>query len=337
MTYAGARGETAAQMAKTLHFTLPPERLHPAFGGLTQWLTSDGQKGPNEVNIANALWAQQGIPFVHDFLDVTRKSHRAGLHEVDFAREPNQARDTINRWIEQETRDKIKDLLQPGDVSGTTRLVLSNAIYFRGDWESPFDLRATHDADFETTLRSKVKVRMMRHSPGFFRHVQTQKWEVLELPYAGGRLAMVVMLPRKRCSLYELEGQLTYVEVQHLLTNLVQGDVEVLLPKFHFASRSELGPVLCNLGMPLAFGAADFSGMTPRALQIGNVIHASSVELTEVGTVAAAATVVMMTVGSASPQPLRFQVDHPCLFLIRDTQAGALLFLGRCANPTIGH
>ncbi len=332
MTYAGAQGETAAQMAKTLHFTLPPDRLHPAFGGTTQWLGGGEKPSQYELSIANALWAQQGLKVIPEFLDVTGKSYGAGLRQVDFGSNPDAARQTINRWVEEQTRDKIKDLLQPGDIDRDTRFVLSNAIFFRGTWKHRFPESWTHDGDFEIAPGDRVKVPMMSQSHVSFRQSITEIWHVLELPYAGDWLAMVVMVPLKRCGLREAESRLSVAELEQALAGLHKGEASVSLPKFHFKSRFALKPSLAALGMPLAFSdAADFSGISPDArLRLKDVFHGGSIEVDEAGTVVAAATAVS---GAKSAAPRPFLADHPFLFLIRDVQAGNILFIGRITDP----
>jgi serpin B len=330
MTYAGARGETAEQMKKTLHFSLPSEKLHPAFGGVTDSLQTAGKKRRYELNIANALWAQQGLEFVPEFRDITGKSYSAGVREVNFG-DREAARGTINRWVEEQTRDKIKDLLQPNDITGNVRLVLTNAIYFKGEWKHQFKKERTFDGDFETAPGVKVKVPMMRHSEIKLRTCKTETWQLLELPYAGERLSMVVLLPNKRCGLREVESRLTTAELEQALAQLGEQKLDVYLPRFQFKSRFELRQPLIDLGMPVAFSdGADFSGITPGGgLRIKDVIHGGSVEVDEVGTVAAAATAVVMD-ESARPS---FRADHPFLFLIRDAKSGNVLFLGRVTDP----
>lgn len=332
MTYAGARGQTAEEMKNTLHFTLPPDRLHPAFGGTTRWLASVGGRKPNELGIANALWAQKGLGFVPEFLDLTGKSYGAGLRDVDFATDPGGSRQTINRWVEAQTRDRIKDLLKENDITSQVRSVLTNAIYFKGEWKHQFDKRQTYDGDFETVPGVKVKVPMMRRSELKVRASKAGPWRMLELPYAGDRLAMVVLLPMKRNGLREAESQLTPTELQQGLDRLAETEIGVHLPRFKFTSRFDLGHSLSEMGMPIAFtDAADFSGITPgRGLHIKDVIHGGSVEVDEVGTVAAAATHVVM---EKIAQPPEFRADQPFLFLIRDMKAGNILFLGRVTDP----
>jgi len=336
MTYAGARGETAEQMAKTLHFTLPQERLHPAFGGTTKWLTA-GRRKPYDLDIANALWVKRGLPLTPEFLSLTKRSYAAGLQEVNFG-DPQGAEQTINHWVAEHTHDKIKDLLR-GDVDRSTSLVLTNAIYFRGKWKQRFDKADTRDEDFELTPGVKVQVPTMRLSKAKVRSSYSHPdfW-LRELPYEGNRLALVILVPKKRCALREVEAQLTAASLTNELAKMREGEDEVILPRFKFDSRFYLGRELTELGMPLAFTeAADFSGITTQErLSIAKVIHQGLIEVDEEGTVAAAATAVAMREVSTTVPKVRFLPDHPFLFLIRDTQAGNILFLGRVTDPRSG-
>jgi serpin B len=330
MTYAGARGETAEQMKRTLHFTLPPERLHPAFGGVTDSLQTAGKKRPYELSIANALWAQQGMGFVPEFLEVTNKSYGAARREVDFGNS-EAARGTINRWVEEQTRDRIKDLLKPEDITPNVRLVLTNAIYFKGTWKHQFKKERTFEGDFETAPGVKVKAPIMRHSEIKLRTYEGETWQLLELPYEGDRLSMVVLLPKRRCGLRDVESRLTLAELEQGFAQLKETKLDVSLPRFTFASRFGLGQTLIDLGMPLAFSdGADFSGITPHGrLRIKSVIHGGNVEVDETGTIAAAATAVKAEL-SAQPS---FTANHPFLFFLRDAKSGQILFAGRVSDP----
>ncbi|MBN9119465.1 MAG: serpin family protein [Planctomycetes bacterium] len=329
MTYAGTRGETAEQMKRTLHFTLPPERLHLAFGGVTGSLHTAGKKRPYELCIANALWAQQGIGFVPEFLDVTNRCYGSARREVNFGA-PEAARGTINRWVEEQTRDRIKDLLKSQDITPNVRLILTNAIYFKGTWKHQFSKERTFEGNFETGLGVKVKVWMMRHTDIKLRTYAGEAWQLLELPYEGERLSMILLLPNERCGLQKVASRLTLTELENGLAQLQEQKLGVFLPRFKFESRAELGRTLSELGMPLAFSAGDFSGITPRGgLQMADVIHGGSVEVDELGTTAAAAT----TVKTTRSAPPNFQADHPFLFFLRDAKSGQILFVGRVSDP----
>jgi len=194
MTSAGARGQTAEQMAKVLYLPASGAAVHAAYGALQNDLNAAGAKGAFDLVVANRLWGQKGYEFLSDFLALVEKNYGAGLEQVDFARATEAARQTINAWIEKQTRDKIKDLLKPGILDAMTRLVLTNAIYFKGKWASEFDKKLTRDEDFFVTPEKKVAAPLMRQTK-HFGYFDGGEFQALELPYQGDRLAMVVLLP----------------------------------------------------------------------------------------------------------------------------------------------
>ena len=338
MTYAGARGRTADEMAATLKFPADwlaqADRIHVAFAHLNSDLNAEGK--PYELTVANALWGQKGYGFLKDFLGLTERHYGAGLHEVDFARNTEGARKTINAWVEKKTRDKIKDLIPMGGVQPLTRLVLTNAIYFNGTWMHPFEKKRTKDADFLVTAAEKVTVPMMYQSE-HFRHADCGTFQMLEMPYKGRELAMVVLLPKQKGGLAALEASLSAKMLAERIAALKHERVRVYLPRFTMTWRVLLAGVLKKMGMPLAFsaGKADFTAMNggKEPLWIDEVIHKAFVDVNEEGTEAAAATAVMMLGAAAPSEPVVFRADHPFLFLIRDTRSGAILFLGRVMNP----
>ncbi len=336
MTYGGARGETAEQMATTLHFALPPQRLHPAFGALIRHFNAGGAKRKYQLDTANALWAQKGYTFLPEFVRLTKDVYEAGLKEVDF-RQTEQARKTINAWVEKQTRDKIKDLFAPGVLTADTRLVLTNAIYFKGDWATPFLKGATRKEDFRLGGGGKVKAPMM-HAGKKLRYHGDKTLQAVALPYAGHQLEMVVLLPRGVDGLAELEKSLTSARLDEWLKGMSVHQVKLTLPRFELTSKFELNKELSDMGMPLAFSKqADFSGMSTRErLFIGKVVHKAFVDVNEKGTEAAAATgVTIQPTAAPRPEPpVEFRADHPFLFLIRDNRTGSVLFLGRVANPS---
>ena len=331
MTYAGARGETERQMADVLHFTLGQEQLHPAFAVLESSVKAAGDGLGCTIHVANSLWGQQGYGFLEEFLALNNKHYSAGFREVDFVRATEQARQTMNTWVAQQTQQIIKELLRKGDLDPADVLVLTNAIYFKGDWVSKFDLKQTQDAPFRISQTDQVIVPMMQQFRRFA-FAAADELDLLELPYAGDRLSMVLLLPKKVGGLAALEQSLSKENLDRWLGRLRQQPVRVSLPRFALGSRFDLTRTLAAMGMPDAFsGAADFSGMTGRRdLFIGLVIHEAKVEVNEEGTEAAAATAVKMKRGAP---PVSFTADHPFLFLIRDKQTGSILFMGRVANP----
>jgi len=336
MTYAGARGDTAAQMAKTLHFGLEPAQLHPAFGSLTKSLNAAGKLNEFELSTANALWIQKGEKLLQDFLDLSKSAYGAEPHLVDFAKATEEARQTINKWVEEQTRDKIKELIKPRILDESTVLVLTNAIYFKGRWAKEFTKGGTRAAPFTLADGEKVQAPMMTQK-GYFSYWQGDGMQVIELPYKGNVLSMVIILPAKADGLPALEKSLTGESLGKWIEALTNEEAILTIPKFKATSEFELGDALKKMGMPAAFSLppADFSGMTgKKELFIGAVIHKAFVDVNETGTEAAAATAVVMMRGAAPRPPKNvFRADHPFLFFIRDTRSGAVLFMGRVTNP----
>jgi serpin B len=291
-----------------------------------------------ELNVADALWAQKDENFLESYLKQVQSAYGAGFHTVDFKSSPDGVRSTINRWVEQQTRDKIKDLLPSGTVTARTRLVLTNAIYFKGTWVNTFDKKDTHTDAFHVSSSQSVQAPLM-HRSGEYRYFDGGTFQMLELPYKGQRLAMLVVLPRKTDGLAELEDSFTAEAVAQWIAKLSFAHKVILtLPRFTMTQRFELGGTLAGMGMPLAFSrGADFSGMTGRpGFFISAAIHKAFVDVNETGTEAAAATgVIMMGMAARQePPPIIFKADHPFLFMIRDTSSGSILFLGRVTDPT---
>ena len=338
MTYGGARGETAKQMAQTFHFDLPDNQLAPAFGALANSLNAVQSKGQVRLAIANSLWPQAGYPFRQDYLDLCEKYYGASIQPVDYAGNTEGARKTINTWVERKTMDKIVDLLKPGTLNQTTSLVLVNAIYFKGNWVHKFKPEATRDAPFHVSPETTATAPLM-HQTDDFGYAEFPDLQVLELPYLGNDVSMVVLLPRDADGLGKLEEQLTAPKLAAWTAALKSQKVQVFLPKFKATSQFSLGGTLAEMGMPDAFvyPKADFSGMDgTHNLYISDVIHKAYVDVDEQGTEAAAATGVLMRAGAIArpmaPIPV-FRADHPFLFLIRDNRTGSVLFLGRVTDP----
>jgi serpin B len=340
MTYAGARGETERQMADTLHFTLPQNRLHPAINALDLELAQRGQgaEGKDEegfrLNIVNAIWGQEDYEFLTEFLDTLAQNYGAGLRVLDFAGDPEAARVTINDWVSDQTEGRIENLIPPGALGGLTRLVLTNAIYFNAAWSEPFEPSMTEGGPFHLLDDSQVTVPMMRQTTSFG-YAEGDGYQAVELPYDGRELAMVVLLPEVG-GFEEFEESLDAERVDAIVSDLAYRQVSLAMPKFEFDSGFSLADTLVAMGMPVAFsGEADFSGMTgSRALFISDVIHKAFVSVDEAGTEAAAATAVIMAESAAPEQPVEVTVDSPFIFFIRDIETGAILFIGRVLDPS---
>jgi serpin B len=338
MAYAGARGATASEMAATFHFTLPPDKLHPAMGALLASLNAP--HAGYQLRVADALWAEKDYTFLDDFLKLTSTAYGANFYPLEFKSATEAARSFINQWVEQKTEDKIKDLLAPGSVNKDTRLVLTNAIYFKGDWQMKFNKARTADDDFHLSPGQNVKAPLM-HLTSELRYFNGKTFQALEIPYKNYELSMIVFLPNEVGGLPALEQALTAASLQQWLGQLMRGtEIIVTFPKFKMTQQFELGDTLAKMGMKQAFekDAADFSGMTgKRDLWISAAVHKAYVDVNEEGTEAAAATGITMTMNMAMAnqrQPTIFRADHPFLFLIRDNRSGAILFMGRVTDPT---
>jgi serpin B len=337
MTYAGAEGDTAAQMATVLHLDQPKTDVLPAFGALGKLLAAGDKNSTLQLRVANRLWGQQGFHFLPAFLEETQANFGAELGLLDF-KQSEAARKTINDWVARQTEDKIRDLIGPGVVDGETRLVLTNAIYFKARWSHEFSKPATADAPFHTSAAAEVAVPTM-HQTHRLRHAAMDELAVLELPYGQDKsLAMFILLPDKIDGLAALEKRLTDENLQKWLGRLQPKPVKVALPRFKITAEFSLGDTLAAMGMPLAFSAkADFSGMsTEQPLRISAVIHKAFVDVNEEGTEAAAATAVSMKAMALPPsreEPIEFRADHPFVFLIRERQTQSILFVGRLATP----
>lgn len=340
MTYAGARGETAQQMADTLHFVLSQDRLHSAFNSLDIELSRRGEdaKGKDDggfrLNIVNAIWGQKGYHFLTTFLDLLAENYGAGLRIQDFVGAPEESRITINNWVSDQTEGRIRDLIPQGVIDELTRLVLTNAIYFNAAWQYPFNEDLTSDGSFYPLDGGEVTVPMMRQTE-LLGYAKGDGYQAVELLYDGGELSMVILLPAPG-QFEAFEGALDAQQVDGIIDRLEQRQVALTMPKFEFESSFGLKEALAEMGMPVAFSeSADFSGMTGnRDLLIADVIHKAFVSVDEAGTEAAAATAVVMALTSVPDTPVEVTVDHPFVFLIRDIQTDTILFVGRIVNPS---
>ena len=349
MVHAGARNKTESQMAGVLHFPVSANRSTDssskslldrpqfalAFGKIIQDLNNRGQKEDYTLSVANALWGQKDYGFLQEFLELIESSYAGRLNEVDFVRAAETARQTINAWVEKKTDNKIKNLIAEGVLDSMTRLVLTNAIYFKGNWARQFKENRTKDAPFTLSDGRKIDVAMMNQKAKFG-YMETDTFQALKLPYVDEELSMVILLPKQFDALDEFEKTLTPENLTQWLTKIHKREVVVFVPKFKMTSQFSLASVLKSMGMKDAFSPkADFSGINgKRDLFISAVIHKAYVEVNEEGTEAAAATGVVMRLTSIGPAPIPvFRADHPFLFLIRDNLTGGILFIGRVANP----
>lgn len=329
MTYAGARDQTEAQMAEALHFDMPSSQLHPAFNALDQALTDQEQA---QLHITNALWGSQQS-YLEPFLDTLAENYGAGIRLVDFGAS-EQARQTINQWVGDETKDRIPELLPPGAIQGNTDLVLTNAVSFKAGWAQAFNTVNTQDEAFTLLDGQRVSIPMM---DGFFELPYTQVGGVkaIDLPYKGEAFSMLFLLPEANSFETTLES-LDSGTLNTILDAMARTSVQVSLPKFQFDSVVKMKNPLIALGMVDAFGDANFSGIDgSRELFIDDVYHQAFISVDEAGTEAAAGSAIEMSRKGFPVADMVFKADHPFIFLIRDTKSGAVLFLGHVLNPDL--
>jgi serpin B len=338
MTWAGARGETAAQMATALHFTLPGERLHPAEGALGLALPRRGAgaegagAGAFHLDVANALWGQKGSPLMASFVDTLSADYGAGVHVVDFAKAPEVSRGIINAWVAEQTGGKIQGLFPAGSVTPDMRLAVASAVYFDAAWATPFDPTLTTIAPFTRGDGASAPVATMSLDHRLH-YGAGDGYQAVELPYGAAELAMVILLPPQG-GLGAFEGSLTSARLAAILGGLGAREVALTLPRFTVTSSFALAPELAKLGMVDAFTPqADFSGINGTGgIRVDTVVHQAWASVSEAGTEAGAATGVGVGPTIALP-PVSVRVDHPFLFVIRDAGTGTVLFLGRVDDP----
>ncbi len=332
MTHAGARGDTADEMAKALSLTLPQERLHPAMGALARGLDTADRKAGHKLTIANALWTHKGYPFKPEYLALNKEHYGAPTHEADFVGDLEGARKAINAWVEKRTADKIKEILKPGVLREDTRLVLANAIHFKGEWKRKFDKKETKPDDFHLDAKTKVKVPLM-YQKGEFPFFWGDECRGAELAFRGDQVSMVVLIPDEVDGLPALEKALTPAKLAEWLKEAMPfPGLNVTLPRFKFTWGGRLNDPLAALGMKKAFdpASADFSGLEgSKGFCIGPAVHKAAIEVNEDGAEAAAATII----GGIGGLPPEIKGDRPFLFLIRDRRTGSILFMGRVADP----
>jgi serpin B len=346
MTQAGATGETAVQMREALRTSCSDARLHVAFAEIIQELNTTGG-GEYEMAVANSLWGQDGAPLRTEFLDLIARHYGGGMHLVDFRRDAEAARVSINSWVDDKTRQKIRELIPVGGLDAVSGLILVNAVYFKGMWVRPFDRVATRDAPFDVAGGRTVQVPLMR-KVDTIRYVRGADYQAVDLIYRGDGVSLFVLLPNRKDGLAALEKSLSVQMIHDCSRQMAARPVDVFLPRFTITwGPANLRDHLITLGMPLAFNPlkANFSvinGHEPpdvEALFLSAVWHKTFVEVHEEGTEAAAATAVgqpTMAARPPAPDPMPiFRADHPFLFAIRDRKSGAILFLGRVVDPTL--
>jgi serine protease inhibitor len=334
---AGARGTTLTGMEQALSFPLPQDRLHPAFNKLdlllatktTGTVHSDGSQSPR-LNIVNAVWGQQDFPILPAYLDTLAVNYGAGLRIVDFIHAPEDSRSTINSWVADQTNNRITDLIPQGSLKTDTRIILTNAIWFKADWASPFPAGRTANQPFFNRSGSASAVPFMHHTTTL-PYAQSNGCQAIDIPYVDGNLSMLVLMPDPG-TFNTFLSTLTPTKLDAVTGQLTNTFVDLSLPKFTFTTAADLNAILSSLGMIDAFdpAKADFSGIDGnRDLFVSSVVHQAFISVDEKGTEAAAATAILFGTTSVPPPPLILTIDHPFLFLVRDRQTGLVLFMGK--------
>jgi len=334
IVYEGARAETADEIRSVFHFPQNDTIRRQGFSGITTLMNRETQG--NVLRTANALWAEKTFPFRTDYIETAHRYYAAEVTNLDFINEPEHSRHTINAWVMDRTEDRIPELVPERAIKTDTRLVITNAVYFKGQWETSFKPENTREMDFRITPNSTVRVPMMvRGSEGVLsRTTYTQDIQVLALPYRpenGRNLSMIIIMPRED-DLSVVEDQLNAPMLSETMSQLKYREVNIQIPRFQIATEYRLKKPLENLGMPVAFTMdADFSGMDGMGvLYIDTIFHKAFVKVNEEGTEAAAATAIKVVLVSAKSV---FTVDHPFVFLIIEERSGNILFIGRIVNP----
>ena len=343
MTFMGARGDTAKQMSEALHWeAMTSDQLHDQQRHFLDALQESNDEG-NELLAANRLFVQKSFTVEQEFLEGTKRFYNAEMALTDYQKDPEGARKEINDWVENKTKENIKNLIPEGIIDSGTELTLVNAIYFKGIWQNEFDQRATRSKDFFVSKKKKVKVKMMKLKTNFkhIANVGELGCQLLELPYQGEDLSMLILLPQDKYGLTSVEDSLTHDKLQKAIAlTQVQpsGEVKVYLPRFNMTQEFQLKKLLAKMGVTDMFNAnkADFTGISP-GLFVTHAIHKAFVEVNEKGTEAAAATAVLMSRSKSPPGgsakiPV-FCADHPFLFLLCHKKSGGILFMGRMMKP----
>ncbi|MCA8990107.1 MAG: serpin family protein [Planctomycetaceae bacterium] len=332
MTATGAKNQTLQEMQSVLHAGADSSAWLQSMGGLSQLLNSKGEG--HVLRMVNQLWGQKTYPFHKEFLQRLEREFAAALQELDFQKQPEQCRQTINSWVSSQTEERIQDLLPSGSITALTRMVLTNAIYMKADWLHGFNKTHTKPQPFFITEDETVNAPLMTQKKKFG-YAENETAQVISLPYKTGDLSMVVLLPKSRTGLAELEASLTVEQLNAWHSLLRTREVRLYLPRFKMESSFNLNHTLGQLGMPTAFGTdADFTGISDAEdLYLSDVVHKAFVEVDELGTEAAAATGVVVTARAAPPQYPTFRADHPFLFLITHQPTQAILFMGRLQRP----
>jgi serpin B len=337
MTYEGANGQTADEMRTVLHFSSNDLSRRTEISRLIQEVNRADKK--YEMSTANALWGQKAYPFKEEYFNLVKNIYFGEAHNLDFVADTEGSRKTINNWVSTNTKNRINDLLPPGSITGLTRLVLTNAVYFKGKWSVPFIKEKTKQDAFWLSPAQPIQTAMMELVGKSFRYAENDQAQILELPYQGDDLSMFILLPRGQ-DIRPMEKTINASFLQAWSAEMQQEPVDVYMPRFKFQSIYQMKQALFEMGIKDAFDAqkADFSGMTGhQGLYIDEVYHKAWIDVNEEGTEAAAATAIVAPFGNVMvrepSEPKIFRANHPFIFIIKDRQTGHILFIGRVSDP----
>jgi serpin B len=336
MTYAGAKGNTKREISKVMHFDSNQNNLNKRFSMILKYFNNLNTPGSFSIYSANSLWSQNGYFFSKAYINTIKKCYYAAIQTLDFKKDAENSRKIINKWVEQKTFNKITDLLKPNILNELTRLVLVNAIYFYGSWDKKFDEAQTKQMEFYIEKDKVVKASFM-FSNDKYDYLENDKVQLIEIPYAGKKASMMIMLPKNPDNFNSLINLFKGDNYNRILGKLSQQKVKIYLPKFSITSEFDLNETLKKMGILEAFSMnADFSGMTGKKdLMIDKVIHKAFIDVSEKGTEAAAATAVVIREKTAPAKEIIFKADHPFFFLIKETKTGQILFAGKVYNPAV--
>lgn len=334
--YAGARTKTEKQMSDVLYFSQDQKSMHSEFKILIDSLAKVNKNGL-DLKTANSLWIQKDYNLLKDYLDLVNKYYKTGVKKTDFKNQTEKSRLDINKWVEIQTKNKIKELLKPNILSQSTKLVIINAIYFNGTWDVKFDKKFTKNDIFLTEENIKKEVPFMNIT-GQYKYLENEYLQLLDMPYKGKNVSMIIILPKKNEGLTLMEEFMNWKQFEDVRKNMVYHKVKISLPKFNLTSELELKNTLSIMGMADAFGKeADFSGITGnKDLMIDKVIHKTFISVNESGTEAAASTAILNSPGSGSTlqKQVEFKANHPFVFILKSNSTHCILFIGRVTNPS---
>lgn len=338
MTYEGAKGQTADEMESVLNIEQDNDSFHQYMQSLYEYLNYHEKY---DISTANALWVKENLPLLEEYLNVIQTYYGGTVNVTDFSN-PDQAAEIINQWVEDNTNGLIKDLIQSSMIDPIyTALILTNAIYFKGLWDVQFDPENTTDRGFKVSQDTFVDIPTMQliETKDIFNYTETDELQILELPYSGDELSMIIFLPKDNIDLSDVINSIDNDQLTNWKDSMTENELDIYLPKFKFETSYGLNDYLKELGMQEAFASsADFSGITGgKDLFISSVVHKAFIEINEEGTEAAAATAVIMSytsVNGGGPTRIIFDADHPFLFLIQHKETDTILFMGKVSNPS---